>query len=278
MSVLVLGGSGTFGRAFVRTSLEVGADLIRIYSRGEHRQAEMRDHYGDDDRLRFLIGDVRDVDRLSRAMEGIDIVVHAAALKDIAACHYNPDEAVKTNVMGAMNVIEASTKAGVKKVLALSSDKAPAAKSVYGASKLLAEQLFLAANVSRGSAAPIYAVCRYGNIAGSQGSVIPKWREILTKSDTVPVTDPDCTRYWMKISEAVSLVMRTITHMEGGELAIPELPAYRLGDLAEAMNAKTKVIGLPDWEKKHESMDGITTSEQARRMTVGELRLALADL
>ena len=275
MSILVTGGTGTFGRAFARL---VGTDRLCIYSRGEHAQAAMRAEFAGDGRLRFFIGDVRDRARLRRAMEGVSIVVHAAALKRIEVCEYDPIEVVKTNVDGAVNVIEAATDAGVEKVVALSTDKACDPLNAYGASKLLAEKLFLAANNMHGARGPIFAVCRYGNVTGSAGSVIPKWREILKTTDTVPVTDPDCTRFHMRIEQAVGLVCDTIETMKGGELNIPDLPAYRLGDLAAAMGAKMNVTGLPAYEKKHESMAPGVSSDKARRMTICEIREELSRL
>jgi len=275
VSILITGGTGSFGRAFVKHLLDNGLyDRICIYSRGEHAQAQMSDEFNDYERLRFFIGDVRDRDRLTRAMEGVDVVVHAAALKRIEVGQYNPVEMVKTNVNGAINVIEAAMDAKVKKVVALSSDKAYQPVSPYGCSKALAESLFLAANNTVSKDGTTFSVTRYGNVAGSAGSVIPKWREKLKTSDTVTVTDPACTRFWMTMAEAVHLVLYTINKMPR-EIAIPELPAFRLGDLAEAMGAKMVIKGLPDWEKLHEGMEHTQTSDTARRMTVQELKDAL---
>jgi len=274
-SVLVTGGTGSFGRAFVPRVLGLGAERVCVFSRSEHTQAAMRDEYNEDERLRWFIGDVRDRDRLRRAMEGIETIVHAAALKRIEVGHYNPIEMVKTNVLGAINVIEAAQDAGVEKVVGLSSDKAYQPVSPYGTSKALAESLLLAANNTRGKSGPIFAVCRYGNVAGSAGSVIPKWREILKSVATVPVTDPDCTRFWMTMGEAVDLVTHTIETMRGGEMVIPKLPAYRLEDLVDAMGATMDIRGLNGFEKKHEGMRDGLTSDMARRMTVDELRTGL---
>lgn len=274
MSILITGGTGSFGRAFVRHALDRGVGRICVFSRGEHAQAEMRASLRDDGRLRWFIGDVRDRDRLKRAMQGVETVIHAAALKRIEVGHYNPVEMVKTNVLGAMNVIEAAQDAGVKKVVALSTDKAYQPVSPYGCSKALAESLFLTANNTIASGGPAFAVCRYGNVAGSNGSVIPKWREILKTGDTVPVTDPACTRFWMTMDEAVALVSRTIAEMPR-EIATPDLPAYRLGDLATAMDAKMDVRGLNGFEKKHEGMRDGLRSDTTRRMSVDELRAAL---
>lgn len=268
MKVLITGGTGSFGQAFVRRI--IGAERIVVYSRGEHAQANMAREINHEN-LRFFIGDVRDRDRLRRAMDGCEVVVHAAALKRIEVGQYNPIEVKKTNIDGAVNVIEAATDAGVRKVIALSTDKAFQPVSPYGTSKAFAESLFLAANNSRGAKGPIFAVCRYGNVWGSNGSVVPKWLDVLKQSDAVPVTDPECTRFYMTMDQAIDLVLNTIETMKGGEIAIPDLPAYRLGDLAEAMGAKMKVTGLPAWEKLHESMGPGNSSDKARRMSVGEL-------
>ncbi len=281
-SVLITGGSGAFGTACAKELLfRQEPKRIVIYSRGEHRQAEMARELEPIDRykgkMRFFIGDVRDRDRLRRAMEDIEVVIHAAALKRIEVGAYNPLEVKKTNIDGAANVIEAATDAGVKKVIALSSDKAFEPVSPYGTSKAFAESLFLAANNTRGNHGPIFAVCRYGNVWASTGSVVPTWRKILASgTDIVPVTDPGCTRFFMTLDEAVSLVLDTVETMKGGEIAIPVLPAYRLADLAEAMGAKMDIKGLPGWEKRHESMGAFMSSDQARRMTISELQEALA--
>jgi FlaA1/EpsC-like NDP-sugar epimerase len=277
-SILITGGTGAFGNAFVYhlLSLETPPRRIVIYSRGEYRQFLMAQELRPLDTkecLRFMIGDVRDRDRLRRALEGVEIVVHAAALKRIEVGYYNPLEMKKTNIDGAANLIEASQDAGVKKVVALSSDKAFEPVSPYGLSKALAESIFLAANNTRGWEGPIYSVCRYGNVWNSTGSVVPIWRKMKADGlDTVPVTDPDCTRFFMRMNEAVELVLQTIKTPEEGKINIPTLPAYRLGDLAEAMEVKIKITGLPDYEKMHESMSKGNSSEHARRMNVSELK------
>jgi len=281
-SVLITGGSGAFGTACARrllTSHSPGPGRIVILSRGEHRQADMERELRDLDpkeRLRFFVGDVRDRDRLRRAMEGIEVAIHAAALKRIEVGAYNPLEVKKTNIDGAANVVEAATDAGVERVVGLSSDKAYQPVSPYGTSKAFAESLFLAANNTSGSHGPRFAVTRYGNIWNSTGSVVPTWKSILKTGSVVPVTDPECTRFFMTLTEAVDLVLRTAETMKGGETVIPTLPAYRLGDLAEAMGAKMDVRGLPAWEKRHESMGPGNSSDKARRMTVAELREQLA--
>ena len=276
-SVLITGGTGYFGNGFVGTCLERNLfDRICIFSRDEYKQAVMRDRFKNDSRLRFFVGDVRDRNRLGRAMHGVDVVIHAAALKRIEVGFYNPSEMVKTNIDGAMNVIEAATDAHVKKVIALSTDKAFEPVSAYGQSKAMMESLFLAANNARGADGPIFAVTRYGNVSGSTGSVIPKWRALIDQGKKeVPVTDPDCTRYWMTLDEAVELVLKTVNTMHGGELVIPTLPAYRLGDLAFAMDVAMDIRGISKSEKRHESMDAGMRSDIARRMTIYELQISL---
>lgn len=280
-SVLITGGSGAFGTACAKRLLRehrFAPERIAIYSRSEHRQADMMRELNDPwQRMRFFIGDVRDRDRLRRAMEDIQVVIHAAALKRIETGAYNPLEVKKTNIDGASNVIEAAHDAGVSKVVGLSSDKAFEPISPYGTSKAFAESLFIAANNARGRMGPQFAVVRYGNVWNSTGSVVPTWRAILETSDTVPVTDPECTRFYMTMDEAIDLVLQVADTMQGGEIAIPTLPAYRLGDLAEAMGAKMDVRGLPHYEKLHESMGPGNSSDKARRMSVDELKAALSD-
>lgn len=275
--VLITGGTGTFGREFAKTLLEnTEIDRICIYSRGEHAQADMACKLADDDeRMRYFIGDVRDRDRLKRAMHGCKWVVHAAALKRIEVGFYNPIEMVRTNIDGAVNVIEAAQDAGVETVVGLSTDKAYQPISPYGQSKALAESLFLAANFSSGGCTK-FSVVRYGNVWKSNGSVVPRWEAMREAGiKIVPVTDPDCTRFYMTKMEACSLVLNTLENTEGQELVIPNLPAYRVGDLARAMGLKMRVIGLPHWEKRHESMADGNSSDKARRMSVKELRKAL---
>lgn len=272
-SCLILGATGSFGQAFARHLLKDSfIERIGILSRGELAQADMAAEMKDS-RMRFFIGDVRDRVRLRRAMEGMDVVVHAAALKRIEVGYYNPTEMVATNIGGAINVIEAAMDSGVEKCVLLSTDKAYQPISPYGQSKALAETLFR--NAYQGHTC--FAVTRYGNVWKSRGSVVPRWQALLRSgSDTVPVTDPDATRFFMTMQEAIELVLDTIETMAGGELNIPpHLPAYRLADLAEAMGAKMKVIGMPEWEKKHEGLRDGQTSDIARRMTVAELREAL---
>lgn len=295
-SVLITGGSGAFGTAFARhlLTMDRGPQRIVIYSRSEYRQAEMAREMtaldvASEQRLRFFIGDVRDLPRLRRAMEGIEIVIHAAALKRIEVGHYNPLEVKKTNIDGAANVIEASMDAKVKRVVALSTDKAFEPVSPYGTSKAFAESLFLAANNTKGWQGTEFVVVRYGNVWNSTGSVVPTWKKIIADQypfpdgtvgegilPTVPVTDPECTRFFMTMPQAVEMVLNcAIAPAVLPYVVVPTLPAYRLGDLAEAMGAQMKITGLPAWEKRHESMAYGNSSDRARRMTVDELREAL---
>lgn len=273
MRILITGGSGYFGRGFARAVLDRGiASKVCIYSRGEFAQATMRAEFNDDQRMRWFIGDVRDQDRLRRAMEGIDVVVHGAALKRTEVCAYNVMECVATNVLGTQNVVKACIDAGVRKAVLLNSDKSVLGTTTYGLSKALAERIFLNADSYAGEGGTLFASCLYGNISGSTGSVIPIWRKQLETSDTVTVTDPDATRFWMYRHEAADLVLRAIDQMKGGDVFIPTLPAYRVGDLAEAMGAKIRIIGMAENEKMHEEMRPGETSEKARRMTIKELQ------
>lgn len=285
-SVLITGGSGSWGSAFVSHLLEQDlAERVCVFSRGEHRQAEMREALGDPPEVRWLIGDVRDRDRLRRAMSGCNVVIHAAALKRIEVGAYNPTEMVRTNVEGAINVVEAAIDAGVSRVVALSSDKAWQPISPYGCSKAMAEAIFLSANNTTGGRGPTFVVTRYGNVAGSNGSVIPKWRKLQQQGElTARITDPRATRFYMTMQQAVELVSAAaFLPLQPANLEtpiIPEgLPAYCLADLAEAMRfPDTRVIGLPPWEKLHEGMRDGYTSDTARRLTVSELRVLLAQI
>ena len=276
-SVLITGGTGFLGRGLVRELMARGTARICIFSRDEAKQAAMRAAIQDpEERLRWFVGDVRDLQRLRHAMAGVDTVISGAALKRIETGFYNPGEMIKTNVIGAMNVIEAATDAGVSKIVQVSTDKAFQPISPYGHSKALAEALYLNANNARGRTGPICSVVRYGNIWNSTGSVVPTWQAALGRGETLTITNPNCTRFFMLIEEAVKLVLDTAETMAGGEIAIPDLPAYKLGDLMMALVdnvcPKWRMTGLPHFEKLHESMDVDRCSETARRMTIQELR------
>lgn len=283
-SVLITGGTGSFGTAFVKFLLtQPNIQRIVVFSRGEHAQAALRDVLGNSPVVRYMVGDVRDLARLTRACRGVDCIIHAAALKRIETGAYNPDEMAKTNVLGTMNVIEAATASNVKWVVGLSSDKAFEPISPYGQSKALAESLLLAANTYSGKNTsefgtnrPAFACTRYGNVTGSQGSVIPKWKALAIQGKSITLTDSECTRFHMTMDEAVKLVWDTALNMHGGELAIPDwLPAYKMGDLAQVFSSVygvwVDIIGLPAFEKYHEYMRADLCSAKARRLTMLEL-------
>lgn len=284
-SVLITGGTGFFGRAFVKKLLDDNlCERICVFSRGEYAQALMRDSLNDDTRMRWFIGDVRDRDRLRRAMTGVDVVIHAAALKRIEVGRFNPIEMIRTNVDGAVNIIEAAQDAGVRKVVYLSSDKAAEGISCYGQSKALAESLFLAANDTvNQKTGPFFIITRYGNVWNSTGSIVPRWHEMIKNGATsVPVSDPECTRFFMRANEAVELVLDAIRELDKAfsgqpwkKMLIPSLPAYRIGDLAQAMGVDMDIYGLPEYEKLHEIMEVGKSSVDASRLSVQELRYEL---
>lgn len=269
--VLITGGTGFLGHALVEKLLADGCSRICILSRNEYAQERMRQHFNNDERLRWFIGDVRDRDRLARAMSSVYSVIHAAALKRIEVGAYNPEEMVETNVIGSQNVIWAARETELGKAILVSSDKAYCPVSPYGQSKALAESLFLNSNDPQHGTR--FGVVRYGNVAGSTGSVIPTWRAQIQAGKKIRLTDPECTRFWMTREEAAKLVVDALVSLQGGEVAIPELPAFRLGDLVAAMDVKNATItGLPKHEKLHEWMDTDKCSADARRLSVEDLR------
>jgi len=266
MKILVTGGTGSFGRHFCRLMLEkYQPEVIRIYSRDELKQHEMRIEFKDDSRLRFFIGDVRDGRRLQRAMKDVDLVIHAAALKQVPACEYNPFEAVKTNIHGAQNVIDGAIDAGVKKVIALSTDKAVSPVNLYGATKLCSDKLFIQGNAYAGENGTRFSCVRYGNVIGSRGSVIPLFLQ-QKATGTITITDDRMTRFWITLDEAVELVVKGFHYMEGGEIFIPKIPSMRVIDLARAIapECKIKTIGIRPGEKLHE----VLTDENEGRSTI----------
>jgi len=255
-SVLVTGGTGSFGKAFVAIALK-HADPKRlvVLSRDEMKQSEMARQFGNDPRLRFFLGDVRDRDRLRRAFQGVDTVIHAAALKQVPAAEYNPFEFIKTNVIGAENVVDAALDAGVTKVVALSTDKAANPINLYGASKLSADKLFVAANSYGGGTGTRFSCVRYGNVVGSRGSVIPLFLE-RRASGVLPITHPDMTRFWITAEQGVTLVFGALGWMTGGEIFVPKIPSMTLVDLARAVapECRLEVVGIRAGEKLHEVM------------------------
>ncbi len=271
-SILVTGGTGSFGRAFVRTVLENYPSVRRlvVYSRDELKQFEMSQELspGQHQALRYFIGDVRDQDRLRRALEGIDTVVHAAALKQVPAAEYNPFECIKTNVLGAQNVIEACLDSGVKNVVALSTDKAAAPVNLYGATKLCSDKLFTAANNITGPRDLRLSVVRYGNVMGSRGSVIPFFLA-QRASGVFPITDPTMTRFNISLDEGVEMVLWALQNALGGEIFVPKIPSYRITDVAEAVGpeCEVRVVGIRPGEKIHEEM--ITASDSLNTVDLG---------
>jgi UDP-N-acetylglucosamine 4,6-dehydratase len=256
-SILVTGGTGSFGHQFVRTVLKrYKPRRLVIYSRDELKQYEMQQSI-DSPLMRYFIGDVRDAERLKHAMEGIEYVVHAAALKQVPAAEYNPMECIKTNIHGAENVISAALECEVDKVIALSTDKAANPINLYGATKLASDKLFVAANNTAGARRTRFSVVRYGNVVGSRGSVVPLFRQLLRDgASALPVTDPRMTRFWITLEHGVEFVIKNFARMHGGEIFVPKIPSMRITELVEAMapGMKTKPIGIRPGEKLHEIM------------------------
>jgi UDP-N-acetylglucosamine 4,6-dehydratase (inverting) len=271
-SILVTGGTGSFGKAFVRTVLSRYPNIRRlvIYSRDELKQFEMAQQFPEHDHpgIRYFIGDVRDGARLRRALEGIDVVIHAAALKQVPAAEYNPFECIKTNVMGAQNVIEACLDCGASRVVALSTDKAAAPINLYGATKLCSDKLFVAANNIRGGRDIRFSVVRYGNVMGSRGSVIPFFLS-RKASGVLPITDPAMTRFNISLQEGVDMVLWSLENAWGGEVLVPKIPSYRIVDVATAVapECEQRIIGVRPGEKIHEEM--ITASDSFNTVDIG---------
>lgn len=262
-SILITGGTGSFGKRFIQTVLErYQPKKLIIYSRDELKQFEMQQEFPDTTYrcLRYFIGDIRDLPRLRTAMAGVDYVIHAAALKQVPAAEYNPFEAVKTNVIGSQNVIDAAISAGVKRVVALSTDKAAAPINLYGATKLTSDKLFVAANKYAGGHEILFSAVRYGNVMGSRGSVIPFFQE-RQKTGELPITDERMTRFNITLQEGVDFVLQSLEKMWGGELFVPKIPSYRITDVAKAINpnCRYKIVGIRPGEKLHEEM--ITTTD-----------------
>jgi len=273
-SILITGGTGSFGKAFLQEVLTThNPRRVAILSRDELKQSEMRAHFTDK-RIRWFLGDIRDKERLIRAFHGVDYVVHAAALKQVDTAEYNPFEYVQTNILGSQNVIDAAIDAGVKKVVALSTDKASSPINLYGATKLTADKLFVAANNYSYSYNTAMSVVRYGNVMGSRGSVIPFFQKLIAEGKPLPITDPNMTRFWITLPQAVRFVIDSFDSMHGGELYVPRIPSMRIMDLVEALKpgAETFDVGIRPGEKLHEEMiasdDSYRTLRQADRYVV----------
>ncbi len=279
MTILITGGSGSFGTKFLKMIFDkYTPKKVIIYSRDEFKQSVMQSDYQnkvDMSRVRFFIGDVRDRERLYRAFEGVDYVIHAAAMKQVPTCEYNPMEAIKTNIHGAQNVIDAALDKGVKKVVALSTDKAVNPINLYGGTKLVSDKLFIAANAYSGAKGTVFSVVRYGNVAGSRGSVIPIWQNIIDKGGKeLGVTDLRMTRFWITLRQGVELVFKAMEESKGGETYISKIPSFHIGDLAKAMlpDCAINEIGIREGEKLHEVMvtkdDSRTTYEYDKHYIV----------
>lgn len=272
LSILITGGTGSFGRAFVRTVLTKYPLIKRlvIFSRDELKQFEMSQEFPTKDfpQVRYFIGDIRDEKRIRRALEGIDVVIHAAALKQVPAAEYNPFECIKTNVLGAQNLIEACLDNKIKKVVALSTDKAAAPVNLYGATKLCSDKLFIAANNVTGDRDLHFSVVRYGNVMGSRGSVVPFFMD-KKKDGVLPITDPEMTRFNISLNDGVEMVLWTLDNALGGEIFVPKIPSYNIVDVATAIapECEQEIIGIRPGEKLHEEM--ITTCDSINTVDLG---------
>jgi len=273
-SVLITGGTGSFGKKFIETILNRYPEVKRlvIYSRDELNQFEMAQMYPSAKypQVRFFIGDVRDYPRFKRACQGIDVIIHAAALKQVPAAEYNPDEFIKTNINGAQNVIDSALGSQVKVVVALSTDKAAAPINLYGATKLVSDKLFIAANNIKGSRDLRFSVVRYGNVMGSRGSVIPFFMDKARRGEVIPITDKEMTRFNISLEEGVEMVLWAIENAIGGEIFVPKIPSYKIEAVAKAIapNAKLEYVGIRPGEKIHEEM--ITTSDSFYTIDLGK--------
>ncbi len=276
-TILVTGGTGSFGKCFLKYVLtRYNPKKIIIYSRDEFKQFNMSNDFKEyEEKLRFFIGDIRDLERLRRAFKGVDYVIHAAALKQVPSCEYNPNEAIKTNIHGAMNVIEASLDSNVKKVVALSTDKAVNPINLYGGTKLVSDKLFVAANSYVGASELSFSVVRYGNVAGSRGSVIPFFQRLIEEGKKeLPITDYRMTRFWISLPEGVELVLKALSEARGGETFISKIPSFKIIDLAQAMlpGCEMPEVGIREGEKLHEIMvtveDSATTYEYEKHFIV----------
>ena len=278
-NILITGGTGSFGKAFIRYALDnLDPQRLVIFSRDELKQYELRQLFQDDPRLRWFIGDIRDQLRLLRAMHGVDYVIHAAALKQVDTAEYNPFEFVKTNVIGSQNVIEAAIDTGVKKVVALSTDKASSPINLYGATKLTADKLFIGGNHYAAAYDTRFAVVRYGNVGGSRGSVIPFFRRLAEAGEPLPITDLRCTRFFITLPQAVQFVADSFDQMGGGELYVPRIPSMKIVDLARAIapDGELRDVGLRPGEKLHEEM--ISPEEGRRALAHGDRFVVQPDL
>lgn len=276
-TILLTGGTGSFGHAFVERVLsEFPTATVRIYSRDELKQSEMQERFNSP-QLRYFIGDVRNRSRLLRATQGADIVIHAAAMKQVPACEYNPFEAVQTNILGSQHVVDCAIDAGVEKVIALSTDKAVNPVNLYGATKLCEEKIVVQGNAYAGSKQTRLACVRYGNVVGSRGSVVPVFKRQLAERDSFTITDTRMTRFWLTLDHAVDLVMYALENTMGGEVFVPRIPSMRIPDLAKAMapDMPVEIVGIRPGEKLHEVL--ITSDEARHTIRVGDVYVVLPE-
>ncbi len=262
-TILITGGTGSLGTALTRKLLTTKIEKLIILSRDELKQFEMAQEFRQDHRLRFFVGDIRDRDRLYRAFDGVDYIIHTAALKQVPSCEYNPFEAVKTNILGAQNIIEAAIDTGVKKVMAVSTDKAVQPLNLYGSTKACMEKLFIQGNSYAGGKGTKFSVARYGNVVGSRGSVIPFFKR-LAPTGRLPITHPNMTRFWITLDQAVAFVLKYLQLMQGREIFVPKIPSMKILDLAEVIgpNCEKEIVGIRPGEKLHELL---ITKDEARR-------------
>lgn len=276
-TILLTGGTGSFGNAFIERVTETWPSAtIRVYSRDELKQSELRTKFGDR-QVRYLIGDVRDRARLTRAVQGADIVIHAAAMKQVEACEYNPFEAVRTNVLGAQHIVDACIDAGVPRVVALSTDKAVNPVNLYGATKLCQEKIVVQGNAYAAQRDTRFAAVRYGNVVGSRGSVVPVFRQQMARDGRITITDDRMTRFWIMLPQAVDLVLYALENMYGGEVFIPKIPSMRVTDLADAIapGVPRETIGIRPGEKLHELL--ITADESRHAIDAGDVYVVLPE-
>lgn len=274
-SVLITGGTGSIGQSILQILLaETSVKRIAVFSRDELKQLNLKEQYKSEKRIRWFIGDVRDISRLKLALRGVDFIIHAAALKQVDTGEYNPMEFIKTNILGSQNLIDAAMEAGVKRIIALSTDKASSPINLYGATKLAADKLFIAANNYTFASGTAFSVVRYGNVIGSRGSVIPLFKSLAKTDSPIPITDIRMTRFWIEIVEAARFIIESLKIMKGGELFVPLIPSMRLIDLAKAISPKSKIIeiGLRPGEKLHEELISI---EDSRRTIFYENRFTI---
>ena len=278
-TILLTGGTGSFGNAFIESVTDRWSDaVIRVYSRDELKQSQMQERWARRSaNLRYFLGDVRDRSRMSRAAQGADILIHAAALKQVPACEYNPFEAVRTNVLGAQHVVDSAIDAGVAKVVALSTDKAVNPVNLYGATKLCAEKIVVQGNAYAAQSRTSLACVRYGNVVGSRGSVVPLFKQQIAEAGKLTITDERMTRFWITLPQAVDLVHYALSHMTGGEVFIPKIPSMRVVDLAEAMapGVERQIIGIRPGEKLHEVL--VTADESRHAIDAGDVYVVLPE-